>query len=191
MGLTKTRTKPALNQSTATTTFNTVSKVASWFKKNYGANPLSREKAQLVQAYYGLRELLGLKFQSELGLRKSTKRFDWSRWNNNTFPALAGSPIKPKLTAKQMAELAIAYLPEITATDVDEVIEQLATFNQQSQAKRNEARLLASSVSSMPTSSDADEFDDEDDDDFDESDEDGEDFDEDNDEDDSDLDEDD
>lgn len=174
MGLTKTRTQttPQVTQNNSSSSTSTVGKVGSWFKKNYGATPLSRDKAQLVQAYYGLRELLGLKFQSELGLRKSTKRFDWGRWNNNTFPALAGSPLKPKMTAKQMVELAIAYLPEITATDVEEAIVQLATFNQQSQAKRNEARLLASSVSAMPTST-AEEFEDEDD--FDESNDDDED----------------
>ncbi len=177
----RTAAKSASNGSGSSSGSSVAAKVATWFKKGYGATPLSREKAQLVQAYYGLRELLGLKFQSELGLRKSKKRFDWTQWNSKTFAVIAGDPLKPKLTPEQMAELAIAYLPEITGDSVDAVMAQLAIFNQQSQTKRNETRLLANTLSSSTASEDAfedDEFDAEGDDDDDVDEEEDDDFDE-------------
>lgn len=157
----KTKAKPAATPTTAKP--SVTGKVAGWFQKNYGIRPLGRDQALSVQAYYGLRELLGLKFQSELGLRKSKKRFDWSKWNSTTFEALAGSPLKLKLTADDMAELAVAFLPEITGEETAEVIEQLAAFNQQSQSKRNEARLLATNLGSAANSG-KDEFEDDEDD---------------------------
>jgi len=162
-----------------------VGKVNSWFKKSYGITPLKRDTAVAVQAYYGLRELLGLKFQSELGLRKSRKRFDWGKWNGQTFAAIAGQPLKPKLSDDEMAELAIAYLPEISGETTETVIAQLAAFNQHSQSERNKARLLANNIGSatVPAADEDDDdiFDDDDDEEMDDitDDEDDDDFDED------------
>ena len=117
----------------------------SFLKKRYGVSALSAAQAAETQSYYALKELLGLKAQQELNLRPNGKGFNWSTWTAD-FTKLFGQPLKMNVTAEELAQEAIANLPQCIGMTPDEAFNFLVEFNQTAYAKRNDHKQLAKAI---------------------------------------------
>ena len=117
-------------------------KFRSFLKKRYGVPALNPIQAAEAQAYFALRELLGLKAQQELNLRPYGKSFVWRTWTTD-FAKLFGQPLKMSVTAEEMGQEAIANLPQCIGMTPDKAFTFLVEFNQAAYAKRTEHKQLA------------------------------------------------
>jgi hypothetical protein len=69
-GATKTKTT-ATTKVAAKPNNPALTKLTSWVRSTYGVNLLKREETLAVAAYYGLRERLGMKLQTEISLKSN------------------------------------------------------------------------------------------------------------------------
>jgi len=140
-----------------------LSKLTSWVRSTYGVNLLKREETLAVAAYYGLRERLGMKLQTEIALKTNgSKRFDWSKWNSKVFPGIFGQPTKLKVSLEQMALVAVAFDHEISE-DPEMAVVQLAEFNRKSLDDRKLTKAIKDGIGdSMSTGFDNEDFEDDD-----------------------------
>jgi len=82
-----------------------VKKFSGWLKTNYGYTPLRAKQQEAVQAYYALKEGLGLACQTRLtSANASTPKF-WGDWNNGGFSDLVGQPTKSRSASKKWLNL--------------------------------------------------------------------------------------
>ncbi len=140
-----------------------------WAKKSLGLVPSTGERAIVIQAFYGLRELLGQKLQTEASTVKSSKRFDWSTWNAQVFiKIVGGNPVQAEeetVTAigNALAELAHSFLAPRFSPERDECLAQLAAVNIESIERRQANRALSDAIgAATSTMGGADGFDAED-----------------------------
>jgi hypothetical protein len=138
-----------------------------FLKARYAVPALTPNQAAEVQAYFGLKEMLGLKAQQELNLRPNGKSFNWSTWTAD-FAKLYGQPLKLTVTAEELAQEAIANLPQCIGMDTDQAFAYLVESNQAAYAKRSEQKQLAKALAEaigdlQPGGSAEGEFDDFDD----------------------------
>lgn len=140
-----------------------------FLKSRYGVSALTPDQAAEVQAYFGLKELLGLKAQQELNLRPNTKGFNWSTWTAD-FTKLYGTPLKLTVTAEELAQEAIANLPQCIGMNPDKAFNFLVESNQVNYAKRTDhkqlGKAMADAIGDLQPGGDAeaeldDDFDDE------------------------------
>jgi hypothetical protein len=157
-GATKTKTT-ATTKVAAKPNNPALAKLTSWVRSTYGVNLLKREETLAVAAYYGLRERLGMKLQTEISLKSNgSKRFDWSKWNSQVFPGIFGQPTKLKVSVEHMALVASAFDHEISE-DPETGLAQLAEFNRKSLEDRKLTKAIKDGIGdSMSNGFDGDAF---------------------------------
>jgi hypothetical protein len=125
-------------------------KVNAWFNKSYGTKPLTAQQDRVVKIYYALRDGAGKRMQDTCIIKESKKRFDWRQWNEEVFPNVFGTPLKPKLSLEEMVELAKNLTDFVTQDmSVEEGVKALVAYNKASQEKRSSERLLQEMIGVM------------------------------------------